>query len=137
MILVASEIAETVSCTLSCTPHRKTSSTLDPFKVQDGSMRSVVRQSFAFRGLLSVILLVATFGCMCVASAKPIVYQAVGTREAIQPTIDRFKNDIVYGIGADAEHPPAKLGSFKIATFEDLPPRESTLRTSGLTSGGL
>src|SRR5689334_11114610 len=52
--------------------------------------------------------------------AQPVIYKATGSREQIQLTIDQFKHDIIYGIGGDAQHPPSVLGSFRVATFDDV-----------------
>lgn len=54
--------------------------------------------------------------------ALPIIYQATGTREQVQPVIDQFKHDIIYGPGGSEQNPPQFLGQFKEATFDDVGP---------------
>lgn len=65
-----------------------------------------------------------------------IIYQAAGTREQIQPTIDRFKHDIVYGPGQGEGSPPPFPGSYKVATFDDVA-GSSTAILSAFSSGGV
>lgn len=71
------------------------------------------------------------------SAAQPVVYQATGTRDEIQPIIDQFKHDIVFGPGGDAQHPPSVLGSFRVATFDDVNATATTLTRGNLTSGGI
>lgn len=73
------------------------------------------------------------------ASAAPVIYEASGpTRESIAPVIEQFKHDIVYGPGGDAQDPPLVLGSFKVATFDDIAAGSTeSLRAVGRRSGGL
>ncbi|MHC1767004.1 MAG: hypothetical protein AB9869_22335 [Verrucomicrobiia bacterium] len=71
-------------------------------------------------------------------TAQPVIYQATGTREEIQPVIEQFKHDIIYGPGGDTQNPPIVLGSFKVATFDDAAAGSvQTVRASWLQSGGL
>ena len=66
--------------------------------------------------------------------AQPLVYQATGTREQVQAAVAQFEHDIVYGATGDAQHPPLNLGSYRVATFDDVPP---TSQAFNLSSGGL
>ena len=71
-------------------------------------------------------------------AAGHVVYQVTGTREQLQPVIDQFKHDIVYGPGGDEQHPPSVLGSFKVATFDDVNAGPTTTTVHGwLRSGGI
>lgn len=67
-----------------------------------------------------------------------MIYQATGTREQIQPVVDQFKHDIVYGPAGSEQNPPLFLGSFRIATFDDVSSATAT-ESAGtqLTSGGI
>lgn len=84
-----------------------------------------------FVGLLAV--------CSVGIEAAPAIYQATGTKEQIEPVIDQFKHDIIYGPGGDQQDPPALLGSFHIATFDDLGAGLTTSRITPwrVTSGGV
>ncbi|MHC1767005.1 MAG: hypothetical protein AB9869_22340 [Verrucomicrobiia bacterium] len=69
-------------------------------------------------------------------AASPIVYQATGTREQIQPVIDQFEHDILYGIGGDPQQSPI-LGSVKTVTFDDVSAgSEKTVEWSGAGKSG-
>src|SRR5262245_55673089 len=63
--------------------------------------------------------------------AQPVIYSATGTRDQIQPTIDRFKHDIVYGIGVDNA---MTLSSYNVATLDGL---EVGFHGISLNDGGL
>src|SRR4051794_23895162 len=91
---------------------------------------------YAFTGRLGLSFGVWAF-LACHAYAQPIIYQATGTREQIQPTIDQFKHDIVYGPGGSEQNPPPFLGSFKVATFDDVRPALTERYVSQFASGGL
>lgn len=70
--------------------------------------------------------------------AQPVVYQATGTREQVQAVADAFKHDIIYGPSGSEQSPPAYLGRYYVATFDDLASSSTTtpFRVS-LTSGGV
>ena len=70
--------------------------------------------------------------------AQPVIYQATGpTRESIQPVVDQFKHDIVYGLGGGEQNPPPFLGSFKVATFDDVNREDRSVIRGPFESGGL
>jgi hypothetical protein len=103
-------------------------------EVQDSKSR-VVKASVLVR------LTVAAAGLLPVGhTLGQVIYQATGSREDIQPVIDRFQHDIIYGPGGDAQHPPPIPGSFQVASFDDVSNAPATvLRPSRgfLTSGGI
>jgi hypothetical protein len=73
------------------------------------------------------------------AHGAAVIYQATGARpEDIQPKIDEFKRDILFGIGNPTLPPQRAPGSFAEATFDDLPASSSaTTHSFSLTSGGV
>ena len=71
-------------------------------------------------------------------NAETYFYQATGpTRESIQPVVDQFRNDIVYGRGGSALNPPTFLGSYRLATFDDAAAANKTVRAASVVSGDL
>jgi hypothetical protein len=68
---------------------------------------------------------------------QPILYEATGTREQIQPVIDQFKHDIIYGVGGSEQNPPSILGRFNVATLDDVADKFVGSYWSPLSSGGL
>jgi hypothetical protein len=71
------------------------------------------------------------------SEAEQIFYTATGTREQIQPAIDRFKHDITYGIGGDKSSPPLILGSYKVATLDDVDSASIGNYRGMVSSGGM
>lgn len=61
------------------------------------------------------------------------VYQATGSREDVQPTVDRFKRDIVYGVGSNPNSLGDAIAGFRVATFDDLVQQSTT--TQGFAAG--
>jgi hypothetical protein len=70
-------------------------------------------------------------------AAAPTVYQATGTREQIQPVIDQFKHDIIYGVGGSEHNPPPHLGSYSVATLDDVDANFIDHYSWDVRSGGL
>ena len=92
-------------------------------------MRVLRRIGGGCLGLLWLVVLSRT-------EAEPILYQATGTREQIQTVIDQFKHDIINGIGSSEQESPQNLGSYKLATMDDILPLPA-MRGPAFSSGGL
>jgi hypothetical protein len=90
---------------------------------------------FGSRGLSAIVSCFAAFWWS--GQAQPIIYQATGTKDQIQPVIDQFEHDIVFGSGSNTQNPPSVLGSFKVATFDDISPGTNGVESSETSSGGL
>ena len=73
----------------------------------------------------------------CLGQAQPIVYEATGTKEQIQPVIDQFEHDIVYGPSGSVQNPGSQLGSYKVATMDDVSSGSIGVDVNPLPSGGL
>jgi hypothetical protein len=80
------------------------------------------------------LLWLQLFLCAWRTGAQPVVYEATGAREQVQAVVDQFEHDIVYGAAGDAQHPPANLGSYRVATLDDVPAASGVGQVS---SGGL
>jgi hypothetical protein len=68
--------------------------------------------------------------------AQPVIYEATGTKDQIQPVIDQFEHDITYGVGGSAQNPPPFIGSYQVATFDDVGSATNRNLTM-ILSGGL
>jgi hypothetical protein len=86
-----------------------------------------------FRIKSGLISWIPSLWCAWQMEAQPAVYEATGSQEQIQSVMDQFKHDIVFGPGGDQQHPPPQLGSYRVATLDDVNETE----VSNLSSGGL